>query len=149
MLSRKSKLPESVSITPIKLDDEELDALLDEMDSVEMKPAVNHRRHERVPCRCPGVLVIINQQGYQSTFWIPVRDISKGGIAFLHRSMLHKGTPCTIRVRTPGQKWLEVPGKIVRSRYLRNMIYEVGLQFNREIDVEDFKLFHRRSRVKN
>jgi hypothetical protein len=135
MHTRASKLPSSVLIEPVKLNPTDLNRLLDELDAAGVSPSTNRRGSERVACRRTVLLVTIDQNGFQSTFMIAVRDISEGGVAFLHRSMLHQGTRCTIRVRTPDQKWLVLGGSVVRSRYIRDMVYEVGLQLDATIDV--------------
>ncbi len=133
-MGESNVLPESVSIHSVKLSPVELNKLLDELEDSATIPATNKRRHNRVGCRCTGVLIAVNQSGFESTFYIPVRDVSRSGIAFLHRSMLHKGTECTIRIRGASREWIQVGGTIMRSRYLRSMVYEIGLRFDEELD---------------
>lgn len=113
--------------------------MLDEMDANRVIPTSDHRADPRVNCRCSAVIVIVNQSGYESTFLNPVRNISQSGIAFLHRSMLHQGTQCIIRIRTPDQRWLQLGGDVVRSRYIRSMVYEIGLKFGEPLDLDRFK----------
>jgi hypothetical protein len=138
MSKRTTKLPESVAISSVKLSPDALDQMLDDLDANNVIPTINYRKDGRVSCRCTVVIVVVNQRGYESTFIIPVRDLSSGGIAFLHRSMLHKGTQCTIRLRTPDLHWLQVRGRVVRSRYIRDMIYEVGLKFSESVDLAKY-----------
>jgi hypothetical protein len=120
----------------------QLNKLLDELEESAVVPAKNRRRHKRVSCHCAGVLIVVNQGGFESTFYIPVRDISTSGIAFLHRSMVHTGTECSIRVRMPDHRWAQIDGTIVRSRYLRDMVYEIGVKFHDEIDLTQFGVSH-------
>lgn len=133
-------LPESISLQSVRLGAKELDEMLDELEESAVIPARDKRKHVRISCRCKGVLVVVNQGGFESTFYIPLRDVSTSGMAFLHRSMLHTGTECNIKIRTSDRKWIQVEGTIVRSRYLKNMIYEVGLKFNKELDADAVRL---------
>ncbi len=141
MSKQTASLPESVAISPIKMNTTALNRLLDELDAEKIIPPRDNRAAKRVRCRRTAIIVIVNQHGYESTFLIPVRDVSPSGVAFLHRSMLHKDTECTVRIRTPKMRWLQVDGKVVRSRYIRDMIYEVGLRFNHQVDFERHGLF--------
>jgi hypothetical protein len=140
MAKRTKKLPESVVLSSVKLTPDALDRMLDDLDAGNVIPTVDNRKANRISCRCTVVIVVINQGGYESTFLIPLRDLSSGGIAFLHRSMLHKGTLCTIRMRTPDLRWLQVHGRVVRSRYIRDMVYEVGLKFRDPVDLVKYGL---------
>lgn len=138
MLTAGTTLTESIAISSIKMMPTALNKLLDELDGNQIIPQLDHRKADRHRCRYTAIIVVVNQHGYQSVFMIPVRDISKSGVAFLHRSMLHRDTPCEIRFRAPNRQWVQISGKVVRSRYVRDMIYEIGLKFDEAVDADQF-----------
>lgn len=125
------------AIQSIKLAPAELKELLDELDGygTERDEFSSRRQHARLRCRTEAVLVTIDQPGQRVAFSVPLRNISDGGAAFLHRSMLHNGTPCTFAVLLVGGGRMKVPAKVVRCRHIRGMIYEIGLKFDRAVDL--------------
>lgn len=127
-------------IAPLHLSASELDRLLDGLDSKSRDPAEQLRKHERIPCRKLAMVITVDQQGYETTFIIPVRNISEGGVGFLHRSMLHCETRCQIRIRRPDGEWLKTWGKVVRSRYISDSICEIGVAFDKPVDISPFRV---------
>lgn len=136
-------LHQSAPFDSVTLSPEALDQLLDMMDCHPQTAGPTRRRHERYACRCKG-LIIIDQSGYRSIFTVPIRNVSRGGIAFLHRAMIHTGTPCQLLIRTPANGWIQASGKARRSRYVQIGIYEIGLQLDEEIDPALFQTEPRR-----
>ena len=64
---------------------------------------------------------------------LPLRNISAGGLSFLHRSMLHVGTTAAITIPHSNGKSLQRAGRVVRSRHVSGMVYEIGLQFDQPL----------------
>ena len=122
-------------IDSVRLSANELSQLLDEMDRQSETPRLTKRKHERIAFRCMGLVVMVDQNGFLSKLAVPTRNISCGGVAFLHRAMIHVGSPCQVRIRAPGNRWLKTSGQVVRSRYIRTGICEIGLKFDSEIDI--------------
>jgi hypothetical protein len=143
MIAHQPKpMAQAVPIASIKMTREQLTLLLDELDKREIVPVNQQRREERIPCRCTGMILTVEQQGHESVFAIPVRNVSRQGVAFLHRSMLHPGSRCRVEIRTQDRQWVCTAGKVVRSRHIRGMIYEIGLKFDQRIDVKPFQSRH-------
>lgn len=123
----------------IKLNEEELESFLGWIDTQSCPSDVHRRKHERYAYRCKGLVVSIDQGNYQSILTAPIRNISNGGMAFLHRAMVHVGRSCRLQIRTPANRWIHITGKVVRARYVTQGIYEIGVQFDEEIDATQFK----------
>lgn len=123
------------AIVSIKLKPHELANVLNDLDARTSVPVEELRREKRLTCRSTGMFITIDQGGYSSSFLIPVRNVSKGGVAFLHRSMVHGGSRCKIKIKTPQGSWIEAEGKVVRSRHVQGVIHEIAVQFDHEIDL--------------
>lgn len=70
-------------------------------------------------------------------FVVCARNISRGGLAFLHGSFLYEGTRCeACLIRLSGNALL-VTGKVVRCRHVTGRVHEVGMAFSEKIELED------------
>ncbi|MHC4063772.1 MAG: PilZ domain-containing protein [Planctomycetota bacterium] len=132
-----SPLPTSVPIHSVDLDQEELDRLLDQLDEAALpyeSAEPDRRTHDRKRCRTTMVLVAVTQEGVEEHFAIPVRNVSPGGISFLHRSALQRGSPCFVRISLAGGRWCQTTGKVARCWHVTGTVYEIGLQFYQTMD---------------
>ncbi len=66
---------------------------------------------------------------------VPTRDLSTTGIAFLHRSYLHTGSQVTVHLRDLQGVTRTNPATIMRCRYVKGMIHEIGARFAKPIDL--------------
>ncbi len=125
-------LPKSVPIRSVPLSQKDLNDLLDQLDDAEKKSTITttRRAHPRQKCRNAVILVEVEQHGHMSSFALPLRNISAGGVSFLHRSMLHVGTPATITIPLANGRTFQRSGHILRSRHVGGMVYEIALQFD-------------------
>jgi hypothetical protein len=98
------------AIVSIKLKPHELANALNDLDARTTVPVEELRREERLTCHATGMFITIDQGGYSSSFLIPVRNVSKGGVAFLHRCMVHAGSRCKVRIKTPQGSGIEADG---------------------------------------
>jgi hypothetical protein len=122
-------------VRSIKLTSEQISELMQDLDNAASASGNEQscRLHERFPCRADAVIVKIEPHGLPSKqFVVPIRNISEGGVAFLHNTMLHQGTHCTIYVLLEKGRSFKTTGRVVRCRYLHGMIHEVGLKFDVE-----------------
>ena len=122
-------------VRSIKLTPQEISKLMAELDQAATASGNEQscRLHERFPCRADAVIVKIEPHGLSpKQFVVPIRNISEGGVAFLHNTMLHLGTHCTIYVLLGKGRSFKTTGRVVRCRHLYGMIHEVGLKFDVE-----------------
>ncbi len=132
-------LAESVQIDSVKLKDPELLRVLDRLDQNEAEEGerAERRADPRIRYRIRHLVVHINQSGSVVAFLVPSRNISRRGIAFLHRQMLHVDTPCRVAVVLPEGEWLSVSARVVRCQHVEGMLHEIGLQFDKPIQLPD------------
>ena len=133
-------LTETARIKSVKLSSAELAKLLDRLDQaadVTTAELAVRRAHSRRTYRVKGAAVIVTQGGVTASFGAPTRNISEGGLAFIHRNMLHVGTPCAAVLLTKDGTWRTVSAVVVRCRHLEGMLHEVGIKFGEEIDLSD------------
>ena len=133
--------PQASSIEAVKLDRTHLRLLLEEMDRVadeEARPAEgkSKRKHERRPYRVGSLKVTVRQNDREQTFIVPVRNISEGGLAFLHRSMLYGGTKCTVELECGPGDSIKVGAEVANCRRVTGLVHEIGLKFDSAIQLD-------------
>ena len=101
------------------------------------EPQSKRRRHARYryPVRAG---IAIEVEGARSKFVVRPREISDGGLSFLHGGFLYPGSACTAILKTIDGEEVLVRGKIARCRVVRGRTHEVALRFDNPIDVKDF-----------
>lgn len=135
----RSCLAESVPINSLRLTDPELRQILDRLDKAEAEGEHHSERRAdpRLRYRVRHLVVHVNQGGAEVAFVVPSRNISRGGMAFLHRRMLHVDTPCRVQVMLPGGEWLRVTARVVRCQHVNGVLHEIGLQFDKPITLPE------------
>lgn len=137
--SNSSNKPPPPALDAVTLSEEALKGFLAWMDAQPQNSQAGRRKHERYSYHCKGLIVTIDQGGYRCRCTAPIRNISNGGISLLHRAMIHVGRPCELQIRTPANQWIHATGKVAWARYVTQGIYEIGVQFDEEIDASPFK----------
>ena len=127
-----SVLPEQVVSRPLDP--------LDEASKRSSSNQANRRSHEREQFRIALLLVTLNPHGQKSSFVVSARNISNGGLAFLHHSKIAVGTPCLLKGFLRSWRLIRMSGEIVRFKEVDEGIYETGLQFGQPIDFEELDL---------
>lgn len=97
------------------------------------------RRSSRHPCRGEMIPVVVLQPGkIVSPFMVLMRNVSAGGLSFIHGGYLHAGTACRVLLaKLEGEK-VVLTGKVRRCRHIQGNLHEVGLEFESAIVPEDF-----------
>lgn len=117
------------------------EALLAELDARVPSDAERKlRRHDRHPYRVrEGLLFTFSDQAVRDRWYVVrPRNLSCGGIAFLHGGYVHAGVPCTVTLKTLDGEFVSAPGVVVRSRYVGDRAHEVKVKFDRDVEVENF-----------
>lgn len=121
------------------LQGEALEAILDQLDRATPEKATAIRRFQRLPLRLPTVHLKHRQAGSQGVIIrVACRDISKGGMSIVHNAYIHPGSPCALVLTHQRHGPEVVQGRIVRCQHRGGMLHELGIQFDRPIDVEDY-----------
>lgn len=132
-------LPDALNIKSVRVDKAILRRILDALDNNANASGHNKRRHERMSYRGRQVILYTKQTERDVAFVVPTRNISRGGLSFLHGQMMHLGQPCTVDLASSDGNWLTVEGTVVRCRHIRGMIHEIGLKFSGLINLEDLR----------
>lgn len=66
------------------------------------------------------------------------RNLSGTGIGLVHSAYVHIGTRCTVYLPTLAGQLMPIPARVVRCRHVKGLVHEVGIQFDRSINVRQF-----------
>jgi len=69
-------------------------------------------------------------------FQIRCRDISRGGVSFIHRQFIHPDAPVQIIFINGKREGSVVDGKIIRCRLIDKHFHEFGIRFNTPLELE-------------
>jgi CheY-like chemotaxis protein len=121
------------------LSPQELASVHGQLDSAGGSDANHKRLSARLSFHHDNIGVeIVQPGGARSAFNVACRNLSRSGLGFLHSSYLHMGTIVyTSLVRDDGSV-VRVAGKIVRCRHVARHIHEIGVRFDRPVDVRNF-----------
>lgn len=123
----------------IRLDLPKLQKLLDILDGREKERPRTNRKFVRWPYRHLCVqLTILHHDGSRSTIGVACRNISCGGLSFLHNAYVYPKSACEISLPHVSGKTVTIAGQIVRCCHLQGIIHEVGVKFDTPIRISDF-----------
>lgn len=106
-------------------------------------PTVSVRRAERYLYRVSSLSVeFLEPNGGWAAYRVPTRNIGRHGLGILMGHFVYTNTRCRVNLVTLHNHVEQVAGVVRRCRYLTGTanIYEVGIRFDRPIDV---MMFHR------
>jgi CheY-like chemotaxis protein len=119
-------------------------AVMDAMDEA-AEAAAGHdpsprakKRSRRMSYRQQINCSIQHPGGGIATFAVSSRNLSQGGMAFLCNAFIHPGSQCTMALVTPQRQQVTAVGKIVHCHLVRGRIHEIGVKFNRPINLGSF-----------
>lgn len=99
------------------------------------QPAKQKRLFKRVTFRQTNIPITVETYGgCLMKYLVCGRNISKGGMGFLHGGFLHPGNASDIVLTTiDGEKQI-IQGTIVQCRFITGRLHEVGVKFNHTIN---------------
>lgn len=136
LMARDKKDP---MIDTLQLNDEqwaELSAKLELFRSSEG----GQRRHVRVPFRTLSQIVVAIQKPDEqwAKYIARSRDLSEGGIGFLHGAYVHAGSRCRVILKDIDGKPACLEGVVRRCDLLLGRAHVVGVELNEEIVMSRF-----------
>lgn len=130
----------------VRLSDSERDHLLDRLDRgsartplVSEGAAIERRKHPRLEYREAEVPLVVEHPGGGGA-WLLVcaRNLSAGGLAFIHGGFLHVGSRCRLLLhRLNGEREL-IGGEVVNCRHLEGALHEFSVRFEHKIKLSEF-----------
>lgn len=125
----------------VRLSDAERLQLLDELDqsqeiiSDKFQHGSNRRAYTRYPYRKGDIPIVVEQpEGAITRLSVSPRNLSAGGIAFLHGGFLYVGSKCSLQLSALSADTMVVSGEIVNCRHVDGILHEVSVKFNMPID---------------
>ena len=123
----------------IRLDTSERSRLLCRLDERPgSTPGRDRRRWKRWEYRVSDIAVIVQHPGGGTgRFLVCARNISNGGISFIHGGYLHPGSECRVLLPKRDGRPLAVAGVVVHCRHLDGSHHEIGIQFMQQVDATE------------
>ena len=101
----------------------------------------NRRSHPRVTCGEGQLHATVRfGDGETQEFQVIARNVSRGGIALWREKPLKEGAACTLALPTRGGEMIGIAGTVVFSTRLGMTVYEIGIQFDRPLDEDEFEM---------
>lgn len=126
----------------LRMDRVTIRSWLDRLDRGARPPtALSLRRSERFDFRPDDMIVELTQPGEAAIpYAVACRNVSREGLGFLIGKLVYPGTRCRTTLVTPYGEEEQITGRVARCRYLvgSGSLYEVGVTFDRPIDVTMF-----------
>ncbi len=69
---------------------------------------------------------------------VATRNISRGGMSVLHASFVYTNTRITAQLRRTDGSISKISGKVCRCTHRGGVVHEIGIEFDREIVVQEF-----------
>jgi len=118
---------------------QELDNLYNVLDAGANGRTHRRRQATRLMYRYDNVpLEIIQPGGGQTIIRVACRNLSRGGLGFLHSAFVHTGTRVVATLMSRTGESVRFPGKIVRCSHVTRHIHDVGVKFDDPVTVRDF-----------
>jgi CheY-like chemotaxis protein len=134
----------------IPLTDSERRSLLNAMDdeASASKHARDRRVYPRWTYRAPDLLMVVEHPGGgMGKFLVQARNLSAGGMGFLHGGYLHPGACCRLLLPRLDGIMAPIAAIVVNARHLRGVTHEIGVRFSRAIEAASFIEEARAARV--
>jgi len=99
----------------------------------------SRRKHPRWQYRQSDILLTVEHSaGGASRLLVCARNLSAGGISFLHGGYLYPGSRCIVILRKFDRQKTEVTAVVVNCRHVEGIVHEVGLKFDHRVEPRMF-----------
>ena len=109
---------------------------LDKIDSAQ----TGQRQHARVSYRKLAQIAVAIQQpnGQWAKYVVRSRNLSTGGIGFIHGAYVHTDSKCRIIIKNLHGQVVCLEGVVRHCQYLCGTAHDVGVQFDAPIELTDY-----------
>ncbi|MEM7626791.1 MAG: response regulator [Planctomycetota bacterium] len=127
-----------MTVNGLRISDGEQHRILSELDTLgtDFPPTEDRRGSSRQSLPPHLVVKVLIQQpgGGVHKFRVRARNLNNTGISLLHGGFMHIGSQCTVEVFDGSMPLVKIPGHVIRCRYLRQIVHEIGVGFDQPID---------------
>lgn len=122
------------------MDDAQLEAVLDRLDAAHESGASDRRSDERYVYRVKSCIIHMQSPGAGTSmaYQVPTRNISSGGMGFLHGGFVHPGTRCVVQLISMHGTWKNAEATVVFCRYVEGLVHDVSVQFDHQVDPAEY-----------
>ncbi|MFG0327187.1 MAG: response regulator [Phycisphaerales bacterium JB037] len=136
--TKRIRYGSSARANTLGLDGRALDSLLEHLDQVG-DGTKSKREFVRMEFRKKSLPLKLTQaQGQSVVLRVVCRNLSRGGMAVLHNAFVHPGTKCATVLNHARSGSTVITGEVVRCQHRGGTVHELGVRFDREIDVRAF-----------
>ena len=124
----------------LRLTEEYVTKILDQLDRDQASAAANARKSERHTYRAKVIVEwIVNDGAHRAA--VATRNLSRHGLGFLTTRFVYPGTRCRVRLISALNIAQVSEATVMRCRYLSGTtgVHEVGVKFDQPIDVSIFQ----------
>lgn len=125
-------------IDSVRLTAHECTALLDALDKATVVDGGSTKRGTKRWRFRNRILTSIKQNGLAQSFYVSPRNLSSGGIAFLHGGYVHPGSPVAVVLRDKFDEVKTFRGRTTRCTHVKGRLHEVAVQFESKLNPKDF-----------
>jgi CheY-like chemotaxis protein len=117
----------------------ELGILCELLDRGDRKGADRKRVYTRWPYRHTAVRVTLRHPGGSEVeLVLASRNISRGGVAFLHNGYVHKGSACTVQLPVADGPATPLTGVVTYCQHRHARLHEIGVRFDEPINIRKY-----------
>lgn len=116
----------------------EINDLLDRLDGTQSTSSTRRQARRLAYRHWPIPVVLFQHQGTRSAITVISRNLSRGGMSFIHGSYVHTDLPVVVVLKNQSGIDVQITGRVVRCRHLERHLHEVGVRFNAPVNVHDF-----------
>jgi hypothetical protein len=129
-------------------------AMLDRLDDLALRQLASsagagRRAHSRYRYRHREInLLLLHPGGGQTKHLVCTRNISVGGLAFLHAHALQLETNCRLILPGFDRRLYPIDGAVRSCRLIEGAIHEAGVEFREPVDIAAFIGFDVSGRIR-
>jgi len=83
-------------------------------------------------------LRVVHPGGRATSHLVRVRNLSSGGVGFIHGSFLYPDTACHVAIQTRHGDSVALAGAVTWCRHIGGKSHEIGLRFAQLIRIDEF-----------
>ncbi|MGB0716034.1 MAG: Hpt domain-containing response regulator [Phycisphaerae bacterium] len=123
-------------IRTIRLDDDQIEALLRRLDEAE-PPSGSQGTDKSYPYRLKSCTVYVQQpgDGVSAAYSVPTRSLSSRSLTFIHGGFIHPHSGCVMQLISQHGTWENVAGHVMSCNHVDGAIHEILVSFREPIDI--------------